>query len=287
MSEAGSISREDIESLVRRAVTTARPMLADPADEQAQRVVMCDIGRRMYEQGYVAANDGNLSVRLPGDRFLCTPTGVSKGYMTPEMLCVIDAEGNQISGDLRITSEIKIHLAVMNACPHVHAVCHAHPVHASAFAITGTQIPGAILPEAEILLGPVPVLEFIMNGTWEIAEAVAGYAKQRHNTVILGNHGVVGWDRTLEQAYYHIETIDACCKTLLLAKQLGPYRELPADVVDLILGFKKKCGIDDPRFAEDEIAKPTELPAPPALTEGHNNEDLIRSITAMLAEKLA
>jgi L-fuculose-phosphate aldolase len=231
-----------------------------PDYEPALRALMCDLGRRMYERGYVAANDGNLSCRLGGGRFLCTPTGVGKGQMTPEMLAVVDLDGEQLSGPLPRTSEVLLHLAVYRHAPHIHAVVHAHAPHVGAFAITNTEIPTGILPEQEVLVGPAPIIPFIMNGTPEIAAAVVPYIQGRHSTVILGNHGVVGCDRTLELAYFHIETLDSYCRTLLAARQLGEPTTLGPEVLKQLLKTKIRLGIDDPRLPADAVPKPTDLP---------------------------
>ena len=220
-----------------------------PENLEAQmRLKMCDLGRRMYERGYVAANDGNLSCRLDGGRFLCTPTGVSKGFMKPEMLCVLDAAGEQLSGDLPRTSEVLLHLAIYREAPWINGVVHAHPPHVGAFAITGTEIPAGILPEMEVLVGPVPTVPFIMNGTQEIADAVAPLIRARHSTVILANHGPIGCDKTLELAYFHIETIESYCQTILLARKLGSLEPLGPEVLEELLKAKARLGIDDPRL---------------------------------------
>lgn len=108
---------------------------------------ICEVGRRMYERGFVAANDGNISYRLGDGRFLCTPTGVSKGFLKPADIAVVDDQGNQISGAKPRTSEIKLHLQIYAELPEINAVAHAHPPHATAFAVAGIDIPSCILPE--------------------------------------------------------------------------------------------------------------------------------------------
>jgi L-fuculose-phosphate aldolase len=225
--------------------------------EQAQRVKICQIGQRMAQQQLVAANDGNISCRLDGDRFLCTPSGVSKGQMTPEMLIVVDGHGNKIAGQLPTTSEIRMHLRIYHERPDVMAVAHAHPPHVSAFTITGTPIPEGILPEVEVLLGPVPVAAYATPGSDQVSQNVAAVLTEATNTILLDHHGVVGFDGDLELAFAHIETLDSYCRILLLSRALGdPIRLSQAQMTDL-LAAKKAMGLADPRF--DSIER-TEAP---------------------------
>jgi L-fuculose-phosphate aldolase len=217
-------------------------------DEATLRRQVCEMGRRMWQRGYVAANDGNLSARLDEGRFLCTPTGVSKGFMTPEMLCVVDGDGQQLDGDWPRTSEVLLHLAIYRDCPHLSAIAHAHSPHVMAFAITGTDIPGGVMPEVEALIGPVPILPFVMNGTAELAEAVVPKFRERHTTIIMANHGAVAADRSIEQAYFHLETLESYCQVLLAARQLGEPSPLDAATLQKILDWKREQGIDDPRL---------------------------------------
>jgi L-fuculose-phosphate aldolase len=209
---------------------------------------ICEIGRRMYCSGFVAANDGNISVRLGADRYLCTPTGVSKGFMTHEMICLVDDEGHQLEGELPRTSEILLHLEFFHALPEINAVTHAHPPHATAFAVAGISPPVGVLPEAEILLGPVPLAEYATPGTQALADSILPHLQNKANTILLANHGVVSCDKTLEKAYFHLETVDAYCRTLILARQIGRERILDDDQVQALLDIKRRMGIDDPRI---------------------------------------
>ena len=142
---------------------------------------ICDIGKRIYDRNMVAANDGNISVKLNDNEFLCTPTGVSKGFMTPEYICKVDREGNviQANGDFRPSSEIKMHMRVYQCRPDVGSVVHAHPTFATAFAIAGVPLTAPIMPEAVISLGCVPIAKYGTPSTMEIPDAVeaAGYSR--------------------------------------------------------------------------------------------------------------
>ena len=135
---------------------------------------ICDIGRRIYSRNMVAANDGNISVKLNDNEFLCTPTGVSKGFMTPEYICKVDREGNVIQANpgFKPSSEIKMHMRVYEKRPDVGSVVHAHPIYATSFAIAGIPLTQPIMPEAVISLGCVPIAEYGTPSTMEIPEAM-------------------------------------------------------------------------------------------------------------------
>ena len=129
---------------------------------------MCEIGRRVYNRGMVAANDGNFSVKLNDHEFLCTPTGVSKGFMTPEYICKVDENGNvlQANKGFRPSSEIKMHMRVYRERPDVQSVVHAHPLYATTFAIAGIPLTQPIMPEAVIALGCVPIAKSVHLLQW-------------------------------------------------------------------------------------------------------------------------
>ena len=159
---------------------------------------ICDIGKRIYDRNMVAANDGNISVKLNDNEFLCTPTGVSKGFMTPEYICKVDAKGNviQANGNFRPSSEIKMHMRVYEKRPDVGAVVHAHPNFATAFAIAGIPLTQPIMPEAVIALGCVPIAEYGTPSTVEIPDNIEKYLPY-YDAVLLENHGALTWSTDL------------------------------------------------------------------------------------------
>jgi L-fuculose-phosphate aldolase len=215
-------------------------------DEQELRQAICVIGRRMHDRGLVAAWDGNISARLPDGRVLCTPTMVSKGLVTPDELCVVDADCRQMSGPRARTSELLLHLVIYRERPDVHAVVHAHPPHACAFAITGTPIPNGILAEVEVFLGIVPTVGYTLPGTSAFAESVAPHLGGT-NTLLLANHGSVAFGPSLDQAYGQTEILDAYCRILLLARTLGTVRPFTNKQIGELLALKKRLGYSDPR----------------------------------------
>ncbi|MGG3470506.1 class II aldolase/adducin family protein [Neobacillus pocheonensis] len=203
---------------------------------------ICDIGRRIYEKGLVAANDGNISIRVSNNEFLITPTGVSKGFMTPDMLLKVDADGNVIDGNNRPTSEMKMHLLVYQERPDINAVVHVHPPYATAFAIAGLPLNQAILPESVVYLGTIPLAEYGTPSTQEIPDAVQKYV-HHHQGVLLENHGALTWGRDLEHAYYLMESMEFTAQINWIAKQLNGDRELSTEHVQTLLEMKRKMGI--------------------------------------------
>src|SRR5437867_2646305 len=210
---------------------------------------LCDIGRRIWERHFCAGNEGNHSYRLSENRVLCTPTGISKSQLKPEDICMVDLEGNQISGKRKRTSEINLHLAIYKARPDVKAVIHSHPPHATAFAVAGVDLPTCIHPEAEVFLGAVKTAKYVTPGDTRLGESLLPYVKDS-NTILLQNHGVVCFHPDLEQAYYQLEIVDAYSRILLLAKQIGSIRPLDGAEMKELLELKQKFGLEEPRLKD-------------------------------------
>jgi len=208
---------------------------------------ICDIGRRIYMKGFAAGNDGNISFRLSENRVLCTPTLISKGFMKPDDLCIVDMEGNQISGQRKRTSEIRLHLAIMKERPEIKSVVHCHPPHATAFAIAREPIPQCVLPEVEVFLGDVPITKYETPGGQEFADTILPFVK-KSNVVILANHGTVSYGDTVEKAYWWTEILDAYCNMLMMARSLGKVNYFPEAKERELLDLKQKWGYTDPRL---------------------------------------
>ena len=212
---------------------------------------ICEIGRRLYNKGFAAANDGNISIRVGENEVLCSPTQICKGFMKPDDICAVDMNGDQIAGKRKRTSEVLLHLEIMRNRPDVKSVVHCHPPHATAFAIAGEPIPQCILPEVEVFMGEVPIAPYETPGDQKFAETVTPFLKAT-NTVILKNHGTVSFGTSVEDAYWKTEILDAYCKMLLLAKQMGQPEYLSEGKSRELLDLKKKWGFDDPRFHNED-----------------------------------
>ena len=229
---------------------------------QELKLQICDIGRRLWQREYVDGNAGNLVIKVGEDLAVCTPTLVSKGFMKPEDICLVDLKGNQLAGTRKITSEILMHLQIMRRQPRAAATCHCHPPYGTAFAVAGLEPPTGVLAEYE-LFSSVAMAPYRTPGTPELGKLVAELA-DTHNTILMANHGVVSWSHeSLEDAYFKIEILEGYCRMLLAATQLGkPVNSLtPTQLVDL-LKIKKSFGIPDPRhgLAESELQESGEWP---------------------------
>ncbi len=209
---------------------------------------ICDIGRRIYAKGFAAGNDGNITFRLGENEVLCTPTMICKGFMKPDDLCTVDMDGKQLSGRRKRTSEVMLHLAIMKARPEVKSVVHCHPPHATAFAIAREPIPQCVLPEVEVFLGDVPITKYETPGGQPFAETVLPFV-HKSNVIILANHGTVSFGETVERAYWWTEILDAYCRMLMMAKDLGRVTYLGEQKSRELLDLKTKWGFKDPRTA--------------------------------------
>jgi L-fuculose-phosphate aldolase len=207
---------------------------------------ICEIGDRIYKKGFAAANDGNISYRVSDNQVVCTPTGISKGFMKPDDLCMVDMDGNQTGGRLKATSEIKLHLAIMKERPELKSVVHCHPPHATAFGIAREPIPQCVLPEVEIFLGDVPVAKYDIPGSQDFANTILPFVK-KSNVIILANHGTVSYGETVEKAYWATEILDAYCRMLILARSLGKVNYFSESEAQGLLDLKTEWGFQDPR----------------------------------------
>jgi L-fuculose-phosphate aldolase len=207
---------------------------------------ICHFGRIIYERGFAAANDGNISMRLPQGGFLCTATMQSKGWLQPDDLCVVDENGDQISGKRKRSSEIMLHLEVYRHRPDVNAVVHCHPPHATAFAIAREPIPQCILPEVEIFLGEVPTARYETPGSRAFSESIIPFVKES-NVMVLANHGTLSFGRSMELAWWFTDILDAYCRALILAKQLGRIHRFDEGKCGELLEYKLKWGFSDLR----------------------------------------
>jgi len=207
---------------------------------------ICDIGRRVYNKGFAAANDGNITYRLNDKEVLCTPTMHSKGFLKPDDICLIDMEGNQLAGRKKRSSEALLHLQVYKERDDINSIVHCHPPHATAFAIAREPIPQCVLPEVEIFLGDVPITKYETPGTQKFADTIIPVVKDS-NVVILANHGTISWGETVEKAYWWTEVLDAYCRMLLLAKDLGKVNYFTEKEQRELLEVKDKWGFRDPR----------------------------------------
>jgi L-fuculose-phosphate aldolase len=213
--------------------------------ETQLRADIVEVGRRLYARGYTASNDGNISVRLDGERLLMTPKNVCKGFMSPDMMCITDLDGRKLAGDRDPSSEMQMHLEVYRQRPDVQAVVHAHPPVATGFAVAGIPLDRAVLAEVVTTLGSVPIAEYATPSTKELPEAVRKYVKA-HDGMLLANHGALTLGADLFAAYYKMETIEHFARISLVARLLGGERLLSRDEVVRLQGLRGSYGIAAP-----------------------------------------
>jgi L-fuculose-phosphate aldolase len=211
------------------------------------RLDIVEVGRRLWTRGFVASNDGNISVRLPGDRLLVTPASVSKGFMTPDMMVITDMEGRLIEGapGRKASSEILMHLVAYRHRPDVHAVVHAHPPLSTGFAVAGIPLNRAVLAEVVTTLGAIPIAAYATPSTPALPAAVEPYVKT-HDAVLLANHGALALGADLFAAYYKMETIEHFARISLVARQLGNEQLLSGEEVGRLQQLRDRYGIASP-----------------------------------------
>ena len=214
-------------------------------NEERCRADIIEVGRRLHERAYVASNDGNISVRLGDDRLLTTPKGVSKGFMTPDMLVVTDLEGRKQDGERDPSSEIQMHVAVYRHRPEIAAVVHAHPPVATGFAVAGIPLDRAVLAEVVTTLGSIPIADYGTPSTRELAEAVEQHIKT-HDGLLLANHGALTVSRDVLSAYYKMETLEHFARISVVARLLGEERLLSREEVTRLQDLRGMYGIAAP-----------------------------------------
>ena len=210
--------------------------------EREYREDIIQIGRLVFQKGWVAANDGNITIRLDAERILATPTGICKGMMHPDDLIICDMKGNKISGRRECTSEILMHLTVYDMRPEIKAVVHAHPPVATGFATAGRPLNLALLPEVIIGLGCVPLAGYGLPGTTELTEPMLPYIP-KYDALLMANHGAVCYGTDVFQAYFRMETMEHFARINLVAELLGGAKVLPRVEVDKLLDARTRYGV--------------------------------------------
>jgi L-fuculose-phosphate aldolase len=206
--------------------------------------LMVEIGRRIWTRQFVAANDGNITVRLESNEILTTPTGVSKGFMTTDMIIKVDANGKVITGNAnyRPSSELKMHMEVYKERPDINSVVHAHPTYATSFAVAGIPLNKCVLPEAILVIGSVPTAKYGLPSTMEIPDSIREYIKNSE-AILLENHGALTLGSDLLNAYHKMETLEHTASIVWKAIQLGNVNVLPGYERDRLMALRDNYGL--------------------------------------------
>lgn len=206
------------------------------------RKAICEVGRRLYAKNLVAATDGNISVRLGPGRFLCTPSGVSKGFMAVNDLIVADAKGQKISGDGKVTSEFMTHLAAYEERPDMNAVVHAHPPKALGFTIAGVSLSDCVLPEVIYTIGGIPTADYATPATPEGAVAIRDLIR-KCDALMMDRHGALTVGVNVFDALFKMEKIEHAAESLLIARLLGKVRRLEGPEIEKLYKVREAYGV--------------------------------------------
>jgi L-fuculose-phosphate aldolase len=207
-------------------------------DRQYRGQIIC-YSKRLHERGYVAATDGNLSVRLDENRILVTPTCMSKGMLRPGDLVTVDMGGRRLTGKRNVSSEIGMHLLIYRLRPDVKAIVHAHPATATGFAASGMALNQPLVCEVVIGLGSIPLARYGTPGTSELAESLEPLIPQ-YDAILMSNHGVVTYGDTLDHAYMKMETVEHFAQIALVTHLLGSQQPLGERDVEKLMAVRSK-----------------------------------------------
>ena len=203
---------------------------------------ICEVGHKLWLKGFVAANDGNISVKINDHEYYCTPTGVSKGSLTPDMIIKVDQNGKKLEGKLNPSSEIKMHMRVYQKRPDVTAVVHAHPPVATAFTVADIDLDQYILPEAVLTIGNVPTCDYGTPSTMEIPDSLDPYL-QKHDAFLLRNHGALTVGCNLNKAFFVMEEVEFNAVICKHAMDLGAVHEISNDQLKKLMDLRKAMNL--------------------------------------------
>jgi L-fuculose-phosphate aldolase len=258
-------------------------------DEMEIKKLIVEVGKRIWARGYVAANDGNITAVLNDRELLTTPTGVSKGFMTTDMIIKVDREGRVISGHsaYRPSSEVKMHLEVYKTRPDVKSVVHAHPPFATSFAVAGIPLDKCVLPEAVIVIGAVPLAPYGLPSTMEIPDSIRELIKTS-DAVLLQNHGTLTLGSDVLNAYHKLETLEHTASIVWKAMQLGHLNVLSEYERDRLLTLRDKFNLPGRITSCDATPMPSSSVEHPekSSTADVVNEQKIRQIAEQVISRL-
>ena len=228
--------------------------------EEEYRADLVRVCRLIYEKGWVAMNDGNVSIRLDQDRILCTPTAISKGQIEADDLIICDLTGTKVKGQRERTSEIAMHITVYGLRQDVQSVVHAHPPVATGFAAAGRALDKALLPEVVIHLGAVPLAAYGLPGTPALSDGMLPYIPN-YDAVLLENHGCTTWGADVWQAFFRMEMVEHFARITFVAEMMGGAKPLPREEVERLFAARSRYNISSkanmepgmPLVAEDVL----------------------------------
>jgi L-fuculose-phosphate aldolase len=195
-----------------------------------------EIGKRLYQFRFIVATEGNISIRLPDDSILVTPSGVCKGFLKPDEIVTVDIDGKVLKNpsSLKPTSELLMHLAIYKERLEVKSVVHAHPPIATGFSVAGIPLEKCIVPEMLLTTGYIPIAKYGTPSTRELSDNVREIIK-KSNSILLENHGAVAVGKDIFEAFYRMESLEHYAQISLVARLLGGENTLNSTQIDTLL----------------------------------------------------
>jgi L-fuculose-phosphate aldolase len=240
--------------------------------EQQLRDDITQVGKLMFDKGWIAANDGNITIRLEENLILATPTGVSKGMIMPGDLILCDLDGNKLCGERECTSEMAMHLTIYRLRPDIRSVLHAHPPVATGFATAGRALNLGLLPEIVIRLGSVPLCDYGLPGTPARTEGMLPYIP-KYEALLMANHGVVCYGTDVFDAYFKMESVEHFARIALVAELLGGPKVLPRVEIQKLFDSRKRYCVDSNNgFDQGAPLAAEDMPEPNEKIEITRNE---------------
>lgn len=261
--------------------------------ETEYRQDIIEIGKRVYQKGFVASNDGNISVRISDNEVIATPTGRSKGFLTTDQLVKVNLDGEKLEGYLEPSSEIKFHLRVYQLRPDVRSVVHAHPPVCTAYAVAGIPLDKPVLPEAVVSLGCIPIARYGTPGTEELVSTIAEIIP-RCDAILLENHGALSVGPDIYSAYYKMETMEHFAHIIWIATTLGRVNLIEGENLEKLFELRKRFGLAEKPLCDvctvplEQIAQsPSVVPGNTAPNSGNDDiADIVSRVTAKVIEAL-
>lgn len=228
--DAGEL--DSLEMTIARAIAGA--ILRTSRESLAERIV--GVCRSLRRQGFFAGTSGNVSVRLGEGEFLITPSGVNKEHLRPEQLIRMNLEGQKIEGELAASSEYRMHRLVYRRRPDAVSVVHAHPPFCTGFASAGIPLNPAVLPEAVLILGCIPLVEYGTPSTEEVPERL-DRCLEKNQAFLLASHGALTLGKSVEEAAQRMETLELLARVVFVARTLGGEKPLDKEQLKKLLAL--------------------------------------------------
>jgi L-fuculose-phosphate aldolase len=259
-------------------------------NEWELKKLIIEIGKRIWTRGYVASNDGNITIKLNNEELLTTPHGVSKGFMDVDMIIKVDKQGKVISGNSKFnpSSEVKMHLEVYKERPDIKAVVHAHPPYATSFAVAGIPLNKCVLPEAILVIGAVPTAKCGLPSTMEIPDSIREFIKNS-DAILLANHGSLTLGSDLLDAYHKLETLEHTASIVWKALQLGNVNVLPENERERLMDLRDKFNLPGRVATCDATPMPSSTNSAGENLQSGNikiDEQMIREIAEKVIAKI-